>query len=238
MVPHENARDLGLDCALMAESAFDQSEAVGRNCKLGWLADLEAQAGVKDSQARDETSNRAAWVAHNMRIGHGVTLTALFVTASYCRPVDLPVPWDKADIARDVSADLREFERLNSDLAEVEVLAWRRTERECPDPFPFPTSAPIPAPPLTDRIDVVLLWGRLDAAPEQPAWALVQASRNPRDMDSRWRRSLFNIEWRDPPGAASSRIYIGRYVARVSAIHAATDLIRHLCPCQRPLSRA
>jgi hypothetical protein len=46
---------------------------------------------------------------------------------------------------------------------------------------------------------VVLLWGRLDAAPEQPAWALVQASRNPSDMDSRWRRSLFNIEWRDPP---------------------------------------
>ena len=60
-----------------------------------------------------------------MRIGRGVTLTTLFVTASYCRSVDLPVPWDKADIARDVSADLRKFERLNSDLAEVEKMRRR-----------------------------------------------------------------------------------------------------------------
>jgi hypothetical protein len=35
MVPRENARDLGLDCALTAKSAFGQSDAVGRNCKLG-----------------------------------------------------------------------------------------------------------------------------------------------------------------------------------------------------------
>ena len=115
-----------------------------------------------------------------------------------CRSVDLPVPWDKADMAREVSADLRKFERLNFDLAEVEVLAWRRTEREGSFPFPFPPNAPI-APRLKDKIDVVLLWGRLDTAPERLVWALIQAGRNPDDRNSKWRRSLFNIEWKDAP---------------------------------------
>jgi hypothetical protein len=130
-----------------------------------------------------------------MRIG----LTATLLFAGSCREQNPPLGWDTAPIARDVSADLRQFERLTSDFTNVEVLAWRRHERERPIRFPFPPNAPIGPPTLKDKVDVVLLWGRITGSGGSLVWALVQASRNPDDKDSTYRRSVFFRDWKVPP---------------------------------------
>ena len=119
--------------------------------------------------------------------------------AGSCREQNPPLGWDTTAIARDVNADLRKFEHLTSDLSDVEVLAWRREDRQRPDPFPFPPSAPIAAPTLKDKVDVVLLWGRIVPADGGLGWALVQAFRHPDDENSTWHRSVSFRDWKVPP---------------------------------------
>jgi hypothetical protein len=127
----------------------------------------------------------------------------MVIAISSCGDVDRRVPWDVADLARDVSADLRKFERLNSDFAEAEVLAWRRAESGIVQSFP-PTA---PIPPPKDRVGIVLLWGRLSRTNGSAFWALAQVFRRPDSAASKWQRGLFvaeiSISEQPRPGSTS-----------------------------------
>lgn len=122
-----------------------------------------------------------------------IASVVLLLLVTSCGATDPPVPWNQSDIVRDLTADLRRYERLEGDLTGAEVLAWRRQVSES-KPVEFPPSAPVPAPVQRARSDSVLLWARIGSA--DSTWILVQAYR---DQENRWRRVVINRELRDPP---------------------------------------
>jgi hypothetical protein len=132
-----------------------------------------------------------------------------------CRAADPPIPWNKAGIVRDVTADLRTFEHLNVDFAQVEVLAWRQQQSEfSPNRFPFPRSAPVGAPVTKIHGDGVLLWARQGMSDES-GWALIQAYRAPYRDDQSWHRAIINRDLSNPsttplwPGETPDRTWPG-----------------------------
>ena len=160
-----------------------------------WTSNHEAVSKAAGRDVRSQrTSTRipSSW-REAMRIG----FTGILMFAGSCREQNPPLGWDTTAIARDVNADLRKFEHLTSDLSNVKVLAWRRDGR--PNTLRFPPSAPIGPPTLSDKVDVVLLWGRLVPADDGLGWTLLQAFRNPADEGSTWRRSVFFRDWKVPP---------------------------------------
>jgi hypothetical protein len=105
---------------------------------------------------------------------------AMVVALTGCGPSDPSPPWDTAPMVRDLTSELRHFERLPTDFHQFEVLAWRVDARE------------------RDRVvEIGLIWGRTGPAHAPTAWVLVQGYRHPEAGD-RWRRSLFSRELRSP----------------------------------------
>jgi hypothetical protein len=78
---------------------------------------------------------------------------------------------------RDLTSELRRFEGLTSELDDYEVLAWRVDAGNYIK---------------TDRLEVILLWGRTGLVGGSTGWVLVQGFRY-LSADRVWRRSLF---WR------------------------------------------
>ena len=121
---------------------------------------------------------------------------SLVLLVASCGATDPHVPWDKADIVREVTSDLRRFEHLTSDFTEVEVLAWRTQVAES-KPIEFPPTAPVAAPVERTRSDSVLLWARI-ASKADSTWMVIQAYRASY-QENRWRRVVSNRELRYPP---------------------------------------
>ena len=116
-----------------------------------------------------------------------VTVAAASLVAA-CRATDGPIPWDTSQMIRELTDNLRQFERLN--FTGTEVLGWRIDARD--NRF---------------RVEIALLWGRTQAGSAQPAWGLVEGFRHP-DDENRWQRSLFYRELKAPltrlrPGESS-----------------------------------
>ena len=130
------------------------------------------------------------------RPGRPIALVVLLLLVTSCRAGDPPVPWNQSDIVRDLTAELRRYERLEGDLTQVEVLAWRTQIRES-KLAEFPPSASVPAPVQRTRSDSVLLCARVKTAANS-TWMLIHAYRRP-DQENRWRRALINRELRSPP---------------------------------------
>lgn len=106
-------------------------------------------------------------------------LVALSVPLVSCGSSDA-VPWDTAQMVRELSSELRRSEGLASDLSAVEVLAWRVLERESGGP-----------------VEIVLLLGRIGAADSGQEWALVQGYRQP-EQDGAWHSSAFSRDVAEP----------------------------------------
>jgi len=127
---------------------------------------------------------------HLMYIGRVVAAVALLCagTSGSCISKDPSIPWDVPRMTRELSAELRQFEGLASDLQDVEVLGWRVEEREY--------KAEPPVQPRRDRLAIALVWARVGASAVGPEmWALVQAYRHDEDM---WHRSLTYTELKAP----------------------------------------
>jgi hypothetical protein len=103
---------------------------------------------------------------------------------------DPQVPWDTAQMARELTAELQRFEGLSADLEEYEVLAWRV------DATPPPSSRPRPEDPQR-RIQVGLLWGRTRADRSPARWLLVHGFRDA-DGTTPWQRGIINRELKAP----------------------------------------
>lgn len=101
-------------------------------------------------------------------------IAAIALILVSCSASEAPPPWDTDQMVRQLTAELRQFEREASDFEELEVLAWRIDARG------------------KERVEIALLWGRGHSL-GKPRWALVQGYRHP-GSDERWRRSLFNRE--------------------------------------------
>jgi len=133
----------------------------------------------------------AAIIEPTRRPERRIVSVVLLLVVTSCRAPDTPVPWNQSDIVRDLTAELRRYERLNGDFVQMEVLAWRRQVSE-PKPVEFPPSAPVAAPVQRSRSDSVLLWARIGTAADS-TWMLIQAYRAP-DQENRWSRALINRE--------------------------------------------
>lgn len=94
-----------------------------------------------------------------------------------CGRTDPPVPWDMAQMVRELTSDFRRYERLTSDFDQTEVLAWRT----CTAGAEF----------FLGRGDTALLWGRTRTSVGASTWVLAQGYRL-RSNDEPWRRCLFN----------------------------------------------
>src|SRR5262245_32676359 len=105
------ARFLGDIAFRLVESAGARREQRGRNCHLSHQS-ATISIGVGSLLLDRGALTRIARLS-------------LLVLITSCGAGDSRVPWDKADIVRDVTSDLRRFEHLTSDFTEVEVLAWR-----------------------------------------------------------------------------------------------------------------
>jgi hypothetical protein len=114
---------------------------------------------------------------------HGRILSSLIAVALIaCTRGEPAVPWDTAQMGHELTRELREFEGLQTDLRQAEVLAWRVYERED-----------------GAHVQVALIWARLD----DRTWALLQGFRRP-DEDSGWHRSVT-----DAPPAPSAQLRPG-----------------------------
>jgi len=123
---------------------------------------------------------------------HGTVVTLLALFCAACSTRDTRVPWDTTEMVREVTAELRRFERVTSEARDVEVLAWRAIKRV------HEFSAPPGLPPVTTggRSDAALIWGRFEAKDGVQEWLLIDAFRNDRDV---WRRSMIFTYFRVPP---------------------------------------
>ena len=142
-------------------------------------------------------------------------LIAALLLVTSCRTGDQPVPWDKTEIVRDLTAELRRFEHVTADLADVEVLAWRRMEQKSnANPFPFPPNAPVAMPVERVHLDKVLLWARTDAA-DRFSWLLIHGYRAPDAEDHSWHRGVIFRDLIQPsstplwPGETPDRTWHG-----------------------------
>lgn len=110
-----------------------------------------------------------------------VALGALLAAAcAHNRPDD--PPWDAAEMAHALATELRQFEAVAGNEAQLELLAWRLYQRED-----------------GARVQVALVWARLDAR----SWALVQGFRHP-DEENAWHRSVT-----DAPSSPSAQLRPG-----------------------------
>jgi hypothetical protein len=107
-------------------------------------------------------------------------IAAVLALATSCGPSDPPPPWDTDQMVRELTAELRRFERLTADFDQVEVLAWRVDARD-----------------NNDRVEIALLWGRTAFSDATTGWASVQGYRRP-DGDNTWHRSLYNRTLKSP----------------------------------------
>ena len=102
-----------------------------------------------------------------------------------CARRDAKVPWHTGDMNREITAELRKFEGFTSDVARMEVLAWRTEERAAP-----------PIPLARSRFTVALVWAQTAEAVRR--WALIQIFNRWSGDDNSWHRSLFWRELRFP----------------------------------------
>lgn len=123
----------------------------------------------------------------------------LLLTLTSCAPADPHPPWDTDEMVRQLTSDLRRFEGLSADLRDSVILAWRVDARPG-----VPTMPRIPLPDGSgfvstkeDRVEVVLLWGRIGPANAPTGWVLMQGYRHP-GIDTPWQRSLFHRYLRAP----------------------------------------
>ena len=95
-------------------------------------------------------------------------------------------------MVRELTAELRRFERVTSEARDVEVLAWRVTERV------DERARPPGLPPVArrERSEGALVWGRFEAKDGVSEWLLIDAYRHDREA---WRRSVINTEFMAPP---------------------------------------
>ena len=102
---------------------------------------------------------------------------SLGAALSACAHGDPRVPWDTAQMAREIAGDLRRFERFDADFRQVEVLAWRSVE--------YQQKRPTPLDPIRSQRYHALLWVRVESRAAPPGWVLVEAGRG---EDYPWER--------------------------------------------------
>jgi hypothetical protein len=103
-----------------------------------------------------------------------------------------PRCWDTAQMARELTTELRRFAGLSADLEEHHVLAWR-VDTEAPL---TPSSRPLPED-RRRKIQVGLLWGRTRGDPASARWVLVHGFRDA-DGTTPWQREIINRELKAP----------------------------------------
>jgi hypothetical protein len=106
-----------------------------------------------------------------MTLGPLIAIVAVLValSATSCAPQDEPVPFDTAEIVRDVTKSLREGKLLASDFEQTEILAWHvAKDTGYWDPIPLKRDF---------YADTVLLWARTQTTAGAVCWVLVEASR-------------------------------------------------------------
>lgn len=128
---------------------------------------------------------RVVIVLRGMR--RGVVTLSYCAAVSACAGCDARVPWDTNQMAREIALDLQQFENVDAEFREVEVLAWRRVERHQPRPAPLD--------PLRFRSYGALVWVRAEGRGGVPAWLLVQAGGG---QDEPWRRAIIFRELKAP----------------------------------------
>ena len=128
-----------------------------------------------------------------------VAVGVLSVALASCVPADDNPPWDTAEMIKELTSDLRRFEKLPTEFSEAHLLAWRidtRPSSTSTPSIPIPGgSGLMPTPP--DRIEVALLWGRVGAEGAPSSWALVQGWRRPAE-GLPWQRTMINRELSAP----------------------------------------
>jgi hypothetical protein len=108
-----------------------------------------------------------------------------------CSAGDVRVPWDATEMMRELTAELRQFERVTSEPRDVEVLAWRVIERV----NERATAPGLPAIAIRRRSETALVWGRFEAKDGASEWLLIEGFRHDGEV---WVRSMIFTELKAP----------------------------------------
>ena len=109
-------------------------------------------------------------------------------------------PWTANEILRDVKPELREFDGVTEEFAEVHILMWQ-VERDAERDF---------------IVEEARLWTRSDTRRQGEGWALVHAFRHP-SGDNVWHRSVSYIETKDESRVPHTRLGYRRFQTLPSA---------------------